>query len=121
MWEYSLAWIRGVNRPAFIFLLFVSLSMILLSAGAFYILERAVNPNLQSLLDALYFSVTTMTGVGFGDIVPVTSGGKLLAIIMMLGGTAIFVSFTAVLATVLMEIESSGRPGNKSPRHKLQE
>ncbi len=46
-----------------------------------------------------------MTGVGLGDITPVTFYGKILSILMMLAGTAIFVCFTAVLSAVVLEIE----------------
>ena len=47
------------------------------------------------LSDALYFSVVTITTVGYGDIHPTTSLGKLFAVIIILGGVS---TFTAVLA-----------------------
>jgi voltage-gated potassium channel Kch len=47
------------------------------------------------LSDALYFSVVTITTVGYGDIYPTTGLGKLVAVIIILGGVS---TFTAVLA-----------------------
>lgn len=95
----------ALRRPIFTFLIFMSGTVLLLGAVAFHLAESGPNPQLHGFLDSIYFSVTTMTGVGFGDIVPHTTLGKLIAICMMLGGTGIFVAFTAVLATSMISIE----------------
>ena len=105
MWGYLRSLGAALRRPAFIFLTFMSLTLILLSAGAFYFIEGNSNPDVPTFLEAVYFAVTTMTGVGYGDITPQTPLGKVLSIFMMLAGTATYVSFTAILATALMEIE----------------
>ena len=46
-----------------------------------------------------------MTTVGFGDLVPRTDAGRVVAMLMMLSGTMIFVSFTAVVSSVILELE----------------
>lgn len=46
-------------------------------------------------LDALYFTVATISTVGYGDIHPVTPAGKILAIIIILTGVGCFVGFIA--------------------------
>lgn len=81
------------------------MSLIMLFSSLFYWLEMGENPKLQSGLDSLYFSVATLTSVGFGDIAPVTPSGKILTIVMMLVGSAIYVSFTAVVATTILELD----------------
>ena len=45
-----------------------------------------------SFLDALYFTVVTITTVGYGDITPVTTGGKIFAMIVIIFGISSFVS-----------------------------
>ena len=40
--------------------------------------------------DAVWWAVTTMTTVGYGDMVPVTTGGKVVAAILMVGGVALY-------------------------------
>lgn len=105
MISYGQALIMSFFRPVTIFLFFVSTTIILLSSTAFYFLERATNPKMQSLLDAIYFTVATMTTVGYGDITPHSVMGKILAIIMMLVGAGFFVSYTAVLSSSMIEIE----------------
>lgn len=42
----------------------------------------------QSLLDSFYWSCTTLTTIGYGDMVPHTTAGKLFAIVFMIFGTA---------------------------------
>lgn len=79
------------------------MTIILISSVPVYYLENAENPGINSWFDAVYFAVTVTSGVGLGDIAPVTTGGRVLSLGMMLMGTAIFVAFTASLATMLME------------------
>lgn len=105
MWSNSRNLLRSFVRPSFIYLFFATMSLILLFSSLFYWFEIGENSKLQSGLDALYFSVATLTSVGFGDIAPVTQKGKILTIIMMLVGSAIYVSFTAVVATTILELD----------------
>lgn len=46
-----------------------------------------------SLLNAIYFSVVALTTVGFGDIYPVTVGGKIFVMIYLLVGIGILAAF----------------------------
>ena len=74
-------------------------------SGLFYVIEHNHNASILRWFDALYFTVATMTTVGFGDLVPRTDGGRVVAMLMMLSGTMIFVSFTAVVSSVILELE----------------
>lgn len=58
-----------------------------------------------SLVDALYFSVTTFTTVGTGDIVPSTAKGRLFACVFGLGGVAFLGIFLATLGSELVSAE----------------
>ena len=44
-----------------------------------------------------------MTTVGYGDYVPVTTGGRVVAMILMTLGVAIFATYTGFVATMLLE------------------
>ncbi len=101
--------LKSLRRPIFLYLTTLSMTLMGLSSVGIYFLEHLENPKINSLFDALYFAVTITTGVGLGDISPVTQGGRMLSMLMMLMGTAIYVSFTASLATVLLESELSER------------
>ncbi|NUM89331.1 MAG: two pore domain potassium channel family protein [Bdellovibrionales bacterium] len=71
-----------------------------------FLAERGSNPQFAHYFDALYFAVTVMTTVGLGDIHPVTLLGKALTMLYMIVGAGIFVSFTAVVSTSIMQIEA---------------
>jgi Ion channel len=53
--------------------------------------------------DAIWWAVTTMTTVGYGDHYPITAGGRLVAFGLMIGGIALLGTVTATLASWLIE------------------
>jgi voltage-gated potassium channel len=105
MWSFTKGMLTSFRRPVFIYLVSASFSIQLLGAICIYYAERNINTQFQSFFDALYYTVTIVTGVGLGDLYPVTVIGRLLTMIMMLLGTGLFVSFTAVLAATILEVE----------------
>lgn len=52
-------------------------SLLYVSAGLFFQVEKDINPNVLNFFDALYFSTITLFTVGFGDVTPLTSWGRL--------------------------------------------
>lgn len=73
----SKKWRRGRQS-----LWFVAPLLALLWVGSAYgiwVLEHGRNPGIRSFGDALYWSVVTVTTVGYGDISPVTPEGRVLA------------------------------------------
>lgn len=55
-----------------------------------------------SFVDALYFTIVTMATVGYGDIHPVGPQGKLLAIILIIGGVGTFLGVVANASEILI-------------------
>jgi voltage-gated potassium channel len=86
-------------RPlASVFVIF--LIVLLLSAVALYVLERAGQPErFGSLPRSLWWAVTTLTTTGYGDAVPETSLGRLIAAIVMVCGLGLFGLWAGILAT----------------------
>ena len=63
-----------------------------------YIVESQVpNSKIKTLLDALWWCVATVTTVGYGDIVPVSSIGRIVALFYMFFG----ISMIAILLSVI--------------------
>lgn len=79
--------------------------LILLTAALLYLLEHGINPNLHSFHDAVYWSVSTATSVGYGDITASTILGKWLSIGLMVLGTLFSALYTALFAAALMKPE----------------
>ena len=67
-----------------------------------YIYEGAgVNPNISSFFDAIYWSVITISTVGFGDISPVTIQGRVATLFLVIGGMGVIAFFTSIVTTSL--------------------
>lgn len=56
-----------------------------------YVLQVGTNPAITNYVDALYFTITTLTTTGFGDITLVGGTGRMLAIVIMIVGVALFI------------------------------
>lgn len=59
-------------------------------SAAVYALQVRINDHISNYVDALYFTITTLTTTGFGDIVMVGSSGRLLSVIIMIVGVSLF-------------------------------
>lgn len=67
-------------------LLLTILMIFFVSSGLFFYVESGLNPNVNNFGDAFYFTVVALTTVGFGDIIPMSEGGKWVTILMILSG-----------------------------------
>lgn len=65
--------------------------------------ERAGPGNIRSFGDALWWSMTTISTVGYGDLYPVTTTGRCVAVGLMLAGVALLGIVTAAVASWMIE------------------
>ncbi|HEX7381796.1 MAG TPA: ion channel [Nevskiaceae bacterium] len=89
--------------------------------GAFY-LGSQFHPEITDLVTALYFSMVTMSTVGYGDITPATTEARLFVIsVIVLGLTVFATSLTAVVAPMLSQsmkrLTNSGKTRMKREKH----
>lgn len=73
--------------------------LLILSSLLILTVETSEKSNIKTAGDALWWSITTMTTVGYGDLYPVTPLGRIIAGALMLCGVGLFGSFTAVVAS----------------------
>ncbi len=59
--------------------------------------------NISTFGDALWWSFTTVTTVGYGDLSPVTGWGRLVAVVLMIGGISLVGIVTATLASWIVQ------------------
>ncbi|MFH1650703.1 MAG: ion channel [Chloroflexota bacterium] len=98
----SRAWV-GMRRLVNIdFLLIYGLGLVIIAATIVASVEGGPGATIHSFQDALWWSVVTITTVGYGDMVPVTLAGRVVGILLMLGGIAFFSGVTANLASFLV-------------------
>nr|WP_255561734.1 ion channel [Pseudohoeflea sp. DP4N28-3] len=67
------------------------------TTGLIYALQFNVNPDIRNYADALYFTVTTLTTTGFGDITLTGTTGRLLSVGVMIVGVTLFLRLAQVL------------------------
>jgi voltage-gated potassium channel len=80
--------------------LVIFLMVLFLASVAEYFLERDVQPGaFGSVPAALWWAVATLTTTGYGDVVPVTPFGRLVAAFVMICGLGVFGLWTGILAT----------------------
>jgi len=84
--------------------LFILLILLVISASLMYFIENQAQPDVfSSILDAIWWSVVTLTTVGYGDVYPITPIGKLLGAIIALLGIGFFALPTGILSSGLIE------------------
>jgi len=70
-------------------ILFTLFAIVFVFSGLVYQIEHPNNPKFHNFLDAFYFSIFTMTTVGYSDVMPKSDAGKLTTVLMVLTGIAL--------------------------------
>lgn len=96
-----------MRMQAFWVVTFLGNGFVLFGATALYFLEKEYHPKSFTMLDSLSWAVGLVTTIGYGDLIPVTNLGKILGIIMMIGGTLFLWSYMALLVGVLLSPDIS--------------
>ncbi|POR05245.1 hypothetical protein AU468_01795 [Alkalispirochaeta sphaeroplastigenens] len=100
--------------------------VIALGSISIYLVERGNSIN--SFADALWWTVVTVTTVGYGDLSPESTPGRIVAIILMITGVGALAAFTGTVASVILhrsgrnleehsQEDPEGNPGDRSPVH----
>lgn len=80
------------------------MTLIIISACLMFTVENAASPgHFESISEAIWWAVVTLTTVGYGDITPITFGGKLLGIAIMLLGVGTMALPAGILAARFTE------------------
>ena len=78
----------------------IFLIILMLASVALHLLERDAQPKaFGSLPLAFWWAVTTLTSTGYGDAIPVTLAGRIIASMVMISGLGVFGLWTGILAT----------------------
>ena len=94
------------KRLKYVFLL--PIAVIIIGTIGFMIIEKL------SFLDGLYLTIATISTVGYGDVIPISAGGKIFAIIVIIIGIGSFLTLLTSLAQWLIQ-----RRQNTLHRHRL--
>ena len=88
----------------------VSFILIYLSAVGIYYFENSVQPEVfSSIFSSLWWSVVTLTTVGYGDVVPITVGGRVFTFFVLMIGLGIIAIPSGMISSALTEARSLER------------
>jgi len=90
--------LKGTLTSALIFAILI----IIFSSIAILQVEHHPNSNILTAEDALWWSYVTITTVGYGDLYPVTTEGRIIAAFLMTTGVGLFGTFTAYVSSLFV-------------------
>jgi voltage-gated potassium channel len=79
-----------------VFVTFILICSVFMGA-MMYMIEEDINPNIQNIPEGIYWAIVTLTTVGYGDSIPVTPLGKMLATIVMIMGYGVIAVPTGIV------------------------
>ena len=79
--------------------------LLIFSCIAVLVFEDSADSNIKTPFDAFWWAISTITTVGYGDKFPVTTEGKLVAIVLMVTGVGFFGVLTGLFARLFVESE----------------
>ena len=77
---------------------FVALSLAFIAA----VLERLVDPAMGNFADALWWAIVTVTTVGYGDVIPTSTSGRVIASFLMVAGVSAIPITTSLVVSVFV-------------------
>ena len=92
---------NSIKRELFLFSLATLMLLYFSSIGIYYFENEAQPEIFASIFDAMWWSVATLTTVGYGDVYPITSGGKVFASIIVFIGLGLVAIPTGLIASSL--------------------
>ena len=81
----------------------ITVLLIIFSSISILIVEKNTASTIKTANDALWWTIETITSVGYGDMYPVTVEGRIIGSILMIGGVGIFGVFTAYIASLFVK------------------
>ncbi|WMI67090.1 ion transporter [Aestuariibaculum sp. YM273] len=93
--------IRSAKEEILLFI-FVTLILIFFSAVGIYYFEHEAQPEyFSSVFESLWWAVITLTTVGYGDVYPITVGGRVFTFFILMIGLGIIAIPTAIISSAL--------------------
>lgn len=108
--------IRARAQSALLFATFLVITIVELGSIFVVAAERsAPNANIRNGGDALWWAIVSVTTVGYGDRFPVTSAGRVIGTMLLIGGVGLFGVFTGYVAQVFLRPRAEDEPEPQAP------
>jgi voltage-gated potassium channel len=106
------------NRAESALYLLVFMVILIIEVGAILVLQAessSPSANIQTAGDAIWWTYVTITTVGYGDRYPVTSMGRLVGILVLTTGVAVFATFAGFISSKLLAPSAKGEESPEQP------
>lgn len=77
----------------------ITILVVIFSSISVLLVESAPTSNIKTAEDAIWWSLETVTTIGYGDRYPVTTEGRMIGVVLMFVGVGLFGTFTAYVAS----------------------
>lgn len=100
------------NKPKSVFasVLLTTLLLITFSSIAILVVEDTSDANIKTAEDAIWWSVTTITTVGYGDRYPMSTEGRIIAMVLMISGVGLFGTLSGIVASLFLGPQQNSEP-----------
>ena len=96
--------LRASQQEAELFVVATAILLFLASVGIYYFEHEAQPESFSSIPDSLWWAVATLTTVGYGDVYPITIGGKIFTFLILMCGLGVIAVPAGLIASALTEI-----------------
>ncbi|GGG41858.1 ion transporter [Bizionia arctica] len=93
--------IKSAKEEIFLFLFITVILIYFAAVGIYYFENKAQPENFASIFDSLWWAIVTLTTVGYGDVYPITVGGKVFTFFILLIGLGIVAIPTGIITAAL--------------------
>jgi voltage-gated potassium channel len=103
-------------QGAFTTVCILAVILIIFSSISVLQFENAPSSNIKTAEDALWWSYVTITTVGYGDKFPVTTGGRVIGVLLMTAGVGLFGTFTAYISSWFLADKKTESKNDDQPK-----
>lgn len=104
----------GVVKEELILFFIVTAILIFLSASGIYLFENTAQPEaFKSIFHSLWWAVVSLTTVGYGDVIPITLGGRIFTFFVLIIGVGVVTVPAGIIATALSKAREIEDEENK--------
>ncbi len=93
---------KYTKQTALLYVMAIVGAIIIVGAAGFYKYEHGVNPRVRTFGDSVYWATITTATVGYGDIFPVTSGGRIIAVMLIFSGLGTLGAFISIIESYII-------------------
>ena len=109
-------------KEEFVVFAFITLIMFYIAAVGIYQFEHVAQPKVfGSIFDSMWWAVATLTTVGYGDVYPVTVGGKIFTTLILILGLGVVGVPAGIIAAAFTELGMDDDKKNETKSDKEQE